>query len=153
MNNRQDRGQVLAMLKLKQTATGPIVSVIGDWLVNRAKRLPPRRTALHWFEKTNVPLRYNIVSYHHPAQLCWEWFLSVSFAWRDTRWRKPSQWFRPLRHGRASFTIPFLFEIAFTTQNYGWMLSSSSEDALWAYALADAMLTERQKQETNDEDR
>lgn len=135
--NDRDRAVILAMLDLKRTARGPGGGPIGVWLVKRAKQMWPRFAGLKGPSKTNVPWRYNVLAYHHPAQLCWEWFWSISFNRRDVAWRSPTKWFRPLRYNQAGFVLPFLFEISFHRQDYGYMLSSAAENRLRAYALED----------------
>jgi hypothetical protein len=134
----RDRADVLAMLELKRTVRGPATGPIGEWLVARAKQMWPRFAGISGPRKTSAPHRWNIIAYHHPAQLCWEWFIALSIARRDVTWRHPKHWVRIRNgYGRRSIVIPFLFELSFVTQNYGYMLSSAAEGRLREYALAE----------------
>lgn len=133
------RAQLVATLLFERTAAqGEYCVFLGNALVAEAKSLWPRRAAYRWWSKTNVRRRYTVVAYHHPAQLCWEWFLSVEFGPKGG-WRSLRRWFGWFRQGNrlthAWFRIPGLIEFSFHRQYSGWMLSHAGKSRL--HALVD----------------
>jgi hypothetical protein len=135
--SKNDRAVVLAMLDLKRSARGPVTGIIGDWLVARAKRMWPRYAGFQWFSRTNVRGNWTIVSYHHPAQLCWEWSLSFAIGKATcARSWNPLKWFYHYA-GQTAIGIPMLAELRFHRQSYGYMLSNAAEHRLRTYAFSE----------------
>lgn len=138
----KDRNQqIVSMLEIKRTARGPVLEVLGNWLVGEAKSLWPRRAGWRFWEKTNVARTWVLVSYHHPAIIVWSWSIWVRFLpstptkqalrpWRWLMW-KPE-------HRLRDFTIPWLIRISFHEQfSSTWMLSSEGEQRLRAHCFHD----------------
>lgn len=125
-----ERHEIGAMLSLREDATGPLCRPIGNWLIGMAQRTWPRPSGLRWFHKTNVKRQWVIVSYHHPARLCWSWALHVSL------FRKGyGRLWKPFRYGQCHARIPYLIEVSWHRQSYDWMLSRTAERRLEAVAL------------------
>lgn len=129
--------EVNEMLKASETATGPAKAAVDEWLVRRAKDLPGWNRPVEVWSKTNVKWARVLVSYHHPAQLCWSWMIWLSFNRHDCRWRHPKRWFAPFRFGQMSLTVPFLFRLSYHRQSYDWMLSSLAKQRLHHFANKD----------------
>jgi hypothetical protein len=120
--------EIESMLTARSQISGPAHSIVSDWLVRRAMKLKGWRTPYSWFRRTNVPKRWSIVSYHHPARLCWSWSLQLLIGRRvGGRWLQP-WWSR--RHGQTSIWIPHLIELHFHRQPYDNMLSGNAENLL-----------------------
>lgn len=126
----RERYEIGAMLAAKECATGPICQPLGDWLVAMAQRTWPRLSGLGWFKKTNSKRRWSIVSYHHPARLCWSWSLHVTLFCKGH-----GPWWKPFRYSQCHARIPYLIEISWMRQSYDWMLSSAAERRLAVAAL------------------
>lgn len=129
------QAQFIAQLLFERTAaTGELSVFISRKLVSEAKALWPRLAGLRGWSKTNVRRRFNVVAYHHPAQLCWDWFISVELA-PQLHWRQLLRWIGWYRTptGRlqsAWLRIPGLIEFSLHRQDYGWMLSRVGEHRL-----------------------
>lgn len=128
--SNRERHEIGAMLTAKEAATGPICAPIGDWLVAMAQRTWPRVCGLWWLKKTNSKRRWVIVSYHHPARLCWSWSLQI------TLFRKGyGRLWKGFKYGQWHARIPYLFEISWARQDYDWMLSFAAHERLETVAL------------------
>lgn len=126
----RERQEIGAMLCVRETARGALCEPIGDWLVAAAQRTWPRLAGLRWFSETNCKRRWVIVSYHHPARLCWSWALHV------TLFRKGyGKLWKPFRYGQWHLRIPYLIEISWHRQSYDWMLSDNAKRRLEASAI------------------
>lgn len=126
----RERHEIGAMLVARDNAQGPLRSVVGDWLVAKAVRTWPRMAGLRLFNKTNSKRHWVIVSYHHPARLCWSWGLHV------TLFRKGhGKLFKGFRYGQCHARIPYLIEISWHRQSYDWMLSRTAQQRLEAVAV------------------
>ncbi|HEX9955502.1 MAG TPA: hypothetical protein VGB48_09865 [Allosphingosinicella sp.] len=126
------RREIEGMLELSRTE-GPARRVIEDWLVKRAIQLWPRRTGLRFFQRTNNSRRWLLVSYHHPARLCWSWLVDFAIfpplkmsGFRHIIWRWQRSW---------GFRVPGLFEVAWRRQDYDYMLSRNGRRRLICLVL------------------
>lgn len=124
---------LVCLLDAYKQARGMAKTVTGDAIVAYLKRIPGWRSPYKFFSKTNVRHQWAIVSYHHRAQLCWEWSLhfSVGKPARGKWWR----WFGS-GYGQTFVSIPHLFEFRFHRQPYDWMVSGDAEQLIrmtWAY--------------------
>ena len=108
-------------------------AAMGDAIVTYLKRIPGWRSPYKFFERTNCKGSWVLASYHHPAQLCWEWSVWLSVGKRARRSLKPWRWFYR-RPRLTSFGIPFLFDISIHRQNYDWMISINAENLIAALA-------------------
>lgn len=123
------------MLTLRSLHHGPACAPVGDWLVKQAKKTWPRFAGLRGPSKTNSKRSWTLISYHHPAQLCWLW--SVWFT-LFPRWRPLRVWIGE-SFGQYWITLPFLFELRLHTQSdSSWMLSRAAKHRL--RAIADGQL-------------
>lgn len=129
MSNREAR-ELSRLVESYLIAEGPAKSAIGHDIVWRLKKLPGWRSPLRWFSRTNVPGSWVIVSYHHRAQLCWEWavWFSVGGAVRKRSWN-PLHWFSH-GYGQTSFGIPWVAQISLHRQTYGWMPSGDGANLI-----------------------
>ena len=125
-----ERHEIGAMISLAENTTGPACSPLGDWLVAMAKRTWPRFAGLRWFHKTNSKRRWAVVSYHHPAQLCWSWSLHVSLFCKGY-----GRWWKPFRYHQCHIRIPYLIELSWMRQSYDWMMSRTAKKRLEDVAL------------------
>lgn len=127
--NNADAHRLLSLVDGYRATTGEAHCALGFVTVRELKRLPGWPSPLRWFHRTNVKGVFNIVSYHHRAQLCWEWFIQFSVGRAARGSLKPWRWVSwSNRH--ASFGIPWLFELRFARQPYGWMLSGDGENLI-----------------------
>lgn len=123
--------QIERMLDLRSLHHGPACAPIGEWLVKQAKRTWPRFAGLRGISKTNVRRRWNLIAYHHPAQLCWEWFLSVELFPTDGQWWRLFGGY----NNQHYFGVRYLFRFSFFRQpQYAWMLSDAAKNRLRAIA-------------------
>jgi hypothetical protein len=122
--------RLLSLLEGSAAVTGEAYHELCAATVRELKCLPGWPSPLEWFTKTNVPWTWTLVSYHHRAQLCWEWSLWIALgkAARPHSW-KPSKWFF-VSHGQTHFGIPWLFRISLHRQRYGWMVSVDGENLI-----------------------
>lgn len=104
---------------------GPANSIISEWLVRKAMSLRGWRSPYEFFQRTNSPGLYILISYHHPAQLCWSWLISLQVGRRVQGRRLWSAGF-----GRYTLRLPKLVQISFVRQPYDWMLSINAEQLL-----------------------
>lgn len=132
--------QIRAMLEIHARHKLAACEPVGLWLVDQAKREWPRFAALSWWGKTNVPRTRTLVAYHHPAQLCWEWLVFLTFFPRLPRSWRGFIGGRGGRFGSWWVVIPFLIEVRYTSQSYGWMLSGDGKKRLFDLAYDDAEL-------------
>ena len=84
--------EISRMLVIRALHKGPACAPIGEWLVKQAKKTWPRFAWFRGPSKTNSARTWTVVSYHHPAQLCWEPFRQPKhFACAPRfRWSKPN---------------------------------------------------------------
>lgn len=116
---------VAGMLMEKDAVTGPVVEPIGEWLVGEAKKLWPRSAGWLWFGRTNVRRTWTIVSYHHPAQLCWSWSLWLHLFPTSRGDRFSKLGFHGYNENWA-LTLPYVFSFRFHRQRSDWMLSGDA---------------------------
>lgn len=117
-------------LRAYGSARGPTKELIGNWIVAFAKKMRGWPSPYRFFRRTNVRHNWTIVSYHHRAQLCWEWCLSARIGKATCgRSANPRNW---LRHygGQFALGIPFVFEVHLSTQKSGWMVSGDALNML-----------------------
>lgn len=125
----KDARAVAIMYDLHEKYKGGACEPLGRWLVARAKRTWPRFAGYRFFRKTNVKRAWVVVSYHHPAQLCWSWLVSFDLF--------PPRYGKCLGNsfGRTWLKVPYLFGISLSRQpHYAWMLSSTAKMRLQAIA-------------------
>lgn len=120
--------EIESALEASANVTGPAKRVIDTWLISRAMKLYPRFAGFRFFTKTSAWRDYSIVSYHHPARLCWSWSLSISFG-KHGAYRWPYLFGFKGRNG-WSVRVPFLFDLRFSKQNYDWMISRNVRNLL-----------------------
>jgi hypothetical protein len=130
----REQAEIGAMLADQDHAQGPLCRVVGDWLVAKAMRMWPRLAGLRWFHKTNCKRRWILVSYHHPARLCWSWSVHVSLFQRFGG-KGLSRLWSGYRYGQAYLRLPYVIEIGWHRQSYDWMLSSTAKQRLEAVAV------------------
>lgn len=119
---------IAAVLFEDSAAVGPMKSVLGEWLVREAMKLWPRFAGLSFFRRTSAARRFNIVTYHHPARLCWSWGLSVTFE-KHGSYAWPYM-FGYRRNGSWAVRLPWLLEVHWSRQSYDWMLSGNARQRL-----------------------
>ena len=119
--------EVESMLQARQKLAGPSHSWASDWLVRKAMSLKGWRSPYAWFKRTSAPKDWVLVSYHHPARLCWSWALSIQLGRRvHGMWRRP--WFH--YSGQFGINLPGIACIRFHRQPYDYMLSGNAEQLL-----------------------
>lgn len=128
-----ERHEIAAMLALRDGATGSVVVPIGNYLVAMAKRTWPRLAGFAFWKKTNRKRSRVLVSYHHPACLCWSWFVVLS-AFPAAYGKGLYRWFYRYS-GQWRLTIPFVIEVYWHRQHSDWMLSRNAEARLEQAAL------------------
>lgn len=121
---------LVVLLDAYENSSGLAHAVLGDAVVSYLKRLRGWRSPYSFFRKTNVRGNWTLVSYHHRAQLCWEWALSISLgrAARGAFW-KPWRWVGS-RFGQTHIGIPYVFELRFHRQSYDWMVSGDAKQLI-----------------------
>lgn len=118
---------LVSLLDAYEQAQGIARAVLGDAIVAYLKRVPGWHSPYTFFRKTNVKRSWTLISYHHRAQLCWQWGLSLSLG-RGVggRWWR---WFGS--YGGQTFVgIPRLFELRFTRQPYDWLVSGDAKQLI-----------------------
>lgn len=128
-----ERHEIGAMLALKEDATGPRCRPIGNWLVAMAQRAWPRFAGVRFWKKTNSNRAWVLVSYHHPARLCWSWSIWITL-FRDFGGNGLRRFWSSY-NGNWNLRIPFVVEIGWHRQSYDWMLSDNGKRRLEAAAL------------------
>lgn len=120
-----------------RATTGIAHVIMGDAVIHCLKRIPGWQSPYKFFSRTNCKGSWVLVSYHHPAQLCWEWSVWFSIGKRARRSWKPWRWFRFSRR-HTSFGVPYLFDFTIHTQRDGWMVSGNAEQLIRFAALTKA---------------
>lgn len=118
------------LLEGLEAVTGSACQALGVAIVRELKRIPGWPSALKGPSRTNCRHSWVIVSYHHRAQLCWEWSVWLSVG-KDVRLRswKPWNWLT-LQRSDISFGVPWLFQISLHRQSYGWMVSGDAKNLI-----------------------
>lgn len=129
----EERYEIGSMLALRENARGPLCRPVGDWLVAKAQRTWPRFAGLDFWTKTNVRRCWLLVSYHHPARLCWSWLVRVAFFPRPYGKGLARFWYSLPR--QWCLRIPYLIEISWSRQRSDWILSGNAQIRLGAVAL------------------
>lgn len=129
----KERYEIGSMLTVHELHKGPACKPIGDWLVGMAQRTWPRWSGVAFFHRTNVRRLWTVISYHHPARLCWSWSIKIGL-FQDFYGKGFGRFWRSYR-GNWHLIIPFVVEISWTRQSYDWMLSSTAKKRLSEVAL------------------
>jgi hypothetical protein len=136
--DRHASHDLTSLLEGYRATKGMAHAAMGDALVAYLKRISGWRSPYQFFTRTNVAGSWVLVSYHHPAQLCWEWSIWLSVGKQARRSSKPWRWFHHSSRN-TSFGIPFLFDISIHRQNDGWMISGNAENLIKFVAQAYAV--------------
>jgi hypothetical protein len=129
--DRRDAQAVAIMYDLHEKYNGGACEPLGTWLVSRAKRTWPRFAGFRGPSKTNVKRRWAVISYHHPAQLCWLWSVWFTLVPTDGHWWR--LW-GGYRHD-VWFGMKYVFRVSIHRQpGYAWMLSGQAKARLKAIA-------------------
>lgn len=117
----KDARAVAVMYDIHEKNKGGACEPIGNWLVKRAKKTWPRFAGLKGPSKTNGKRQWTLMSYHHPAQLCWLWAVWFTLCPTDGHWWQLWGGYRHQKWVGAKY----LFRISLHRQpGYAWMLSS-----------------------------
>lgn len=120
----RERQEIVAMWEIHARHKGAACKPVGSWLVQQMKRTWPRFAGWRGPHKTNSKRSCTLISYHHPAQLCWLWSVWFTAFPTDGKWGLRWGGYR----GNSWFAVKYLFRVSIHRQpHYSWMLSSNAK--------------------------